>query len=186
MISEIDNRIKKLETLLLERPHAIRKLSGVPFIIFPYPPNNELSMIGKIEQLVERLEYNDKKVADLDARDLIFNILKEKGILESVIEVEKEGEDELGAGLKSAFFEESSKGLGSLPERIIELTDDNDIIVLHHLGILYPFSSLSVLFSNLENKIDTPFVAFYPASKEGKTLKFLDETEGSYYRAKVI
>lgn len=186
MNSDIIDRKDKLQELLLERPHSIRKLSGVPFIVFPYPPTDELEMIEEIEQFVDKLDFEGKDVADLDMRDLIYQILEEKGILDSVIEVEKDDDEELGSGLKSVMFEEVDKELGALPQKILNEIHDSEIAVIHHLGILYPFSSLSVIFSNLENKVDIPFVAFYPAEKEDKTLKFLNETEGSYYRAKVI
>ncbi len=183
---DFDERIKKLETLLIERPHAVRKLSGVPFIIFTYPPDDELKVIEEIEVFIEKLEYKDKKVASLDARDLIFSILEEKDIVDSVIEVEKDDIDELGSGLKSVLFEGVGKDTGALPGLILSKMESADIAVLHHLGILYPFSSLSVLFSNLENKVYKPLVDFYPAKKEGKTLEFLNKSKGSYYRAKVI
>jgi len=57
---------------------------------------------------------------------------------------------------------------------------------MYRCGILYPFSSISVILGQLENVVDTPLIVFYPAIKQGKDLRFLDETNGTYYRAKVI
>lgn len=186
MSSELEDRINELEDLVLNRFHEIGKRTGVPFVIFHYPPSSELNMREKIDSFVDRLEYEDIEVLKIDLRELFFSILEEKGLIESVIDVEKEEKDDLMDALRPVFFEGVGEKLGDLPQSIIDMKEEGDIIILYDLGILYPLSSLSTIFTNLENKIDKPVIAFYPSEKEGKKLKFLDETEGSYYRAKVV
>ena len=186
MSSNYRERLEELETLVLEKRHTIDNLSGVPFVVFPYEPEKELTIEEDISAFVEKLEFNDLSVARIDLRDLVFSILDEQGLLESVIELEKEDPEELRAGLNSTFFEEYETNRGTLIEELIERAEDRDIVVIHRCGILYPFSSISVILGQLENIVQTPLVVFYPAVKHGKDLRFLDETEGTYYRARVV
>jgi hypothetical protein len=117
---------------------------------------------------------------------MVFTILEEENLLESVIEVEKNNPEDLREGLNSAFFEEYGESRGKLIDALIEEINGHDTAVIYRCGILYPFSSLSVILGQLENVIETPLIVFYTAVKEDKTVRFLDETEGQYYRAKVI
>jgi len=186
MSSKLDDRIDELEDLITNRFHEIGKRSGVPFIIFPYPPSSGLRMEKKIDSFVDRLEFEDKDVVTINMREVFFSILKERGLIDSVIEMEKERKEELSDALRPVFFEGVGDDLGDLPKSVLEKKDEGDLIVLHQLGILYPFSSLSSILTELENKVEKPVVAFYPAEKDGQELEFLGETDGSYYRAKVI
>ena len=186
MSSDYDERMKKLELLVLEKRQTIDNLSGVPFVVFPYPPEKELSVENDIDSFVEKLEFNELSVSLIDLRDLVFTILQEENLLESVIEVEKNNPEDLREGLNSAFFEEYVESRGKLIDALVEEINGHDTAVIYRCGILYPFSSLSVVLGQLENVIETPLIVFYPAVKEDKTVRFLDETEGQYYRAKVI
>ena len=186
MSSDYRDRLEELESLVLEKRHTIDNLSGVPFVVFPYPPEKELSVEDDIDSFIEKLEFNELSVSCIDLRDLIFTILQDENLLESVIEVEKNNPNDLNEGLNSAFFEEYEQSRGKLIESLIGDIKDRDVAVMYRCGILYPFSSLSVILGQLENVVETPLIVFYPAVKEDKTVRFLDETEGQYYRAKVI
>lgn len=187
MSSDIENRLNDLEDLILNRPDEIGKRTGIPFIIFPYPPTSGLGMLKRINSFIEKLEYNDKKVAEINMRELFFSILEERSLTTSVFEVEKNEEEDLSKALRPVFFEKFKDELGSLPQLIINKKENADVMIMYNLGILYPFSSLSNVLTNLENYIHIPLIAFYPAEEKiGKELRFLGETNGSYYRAKVI
>lgn len=186
MSSEYRERLTELEALVLERPHTIDNLNGVPFVVFPYDPKKELSREDDIRAFIEKLRFNDLDVAEIDLRNTVFTILTEENLLENVIAVERNRPDELREGLNAAFFEEYSDNHGELIERLINRIDGSDAAVIYRCGVLYPFSSLSVVLGQLENLVETPVVVFYPAVKENKNLRFLDETEGHYYRARVI
>jgi hypothetical protein len=186
MSSEYHERLGELETLMLEKRHSVDNLSGVPFVIFPYPPEKELSVEDDIDGFIDKLQFNELNVAEIDLRDTVFTLLKEESLLENVIEVEKSRPDDLREGLNSAFFEEVGGEHGKLINTLLSDIEGNDVAVVYRCGVLYPFSSLSVILGQLENVVETPLVVFYPAVKENKSLRFLDETEGNYYRARVI
>lgn len=187
MSSEFQKRVEELESLVIDRPHRVGSRTGVPFVVFPYDPDHELTVDTRVTEFIDKLEYKGRTVAALDIRDMVFSILSDKNLLSTVVDVEREdGTKELEAGLKSTLFEPSGNAKGTLIERILEQTRDADVAVAYRLGVLYPFSSLSVILSHLENEVDIPLIVFYPAVVRGKNLRFLDETDGSYYRAKVI
>lgn len=186
MSSDYRERLEDLESLVLKKRDKIDNLSGVPFVVFPYPPEKELSVEDDIESFVEKLEYNELSVARIDVRNLIFTILQEENLLESVIEVERNNPEDLREGLNSAFFEEYDQSRGKLIDALVERIENHDTAIMYRCGILYPFSSLSVILGQLENLVGTPLIVFYPAVVKDNTIRFLDETEGRYYRAKVI
>ena len=186
MSSSRQDRLEELETLVIENPHTIDNLSGVPFVVFPYAPKKELTVEEDIEDFIEKLRFNNLDVAEIDLRDTVFTLLTEQKLLESVVDVEKNRSDELREGLNAAFFEEYGDSRGELIDRLLAQIEGSDVAVVYRCGVLYPFSSLSVILGQLENVVETPVVVFYPAVKENKNLRFLDETEGHYYRAKVV
>lgn len=186
MSSNYRDRLNELEELVLEKSHTIDNLSGVPFVVFPYAPEKELDVEDDVQGFIEKLQYNDLSVAAIDLRDLVFSILKQQNLLESVVEVEKENPADLREGLNSTLFEEFGSNRGMLIDGLVDRIDGHDVAIIHRCGILYPFSSISVVLGHLENVIDTPLIVFYPAVKDGKNLRFFDESNGSYYRAKVI
>jgi hypothetical protein len=179
--------MEELESLVLDRPQKVGSRTGVPFVVFPYEPDRELAVEDKITGFVEKLDFRGRNVAVIDIRDAVFSILRDKGLLDTVVEVEKEdGSTELEGGLKSTLFESTDNSHGALIDHVLGRVRDADVAVVYRFGVLYPFSSLSVVLSHLENEVGIPLIAFYPAVVEGKSLTFLDETDGSYYRAKVI
>lgn len=187
MSSEFQSRMEELESLVIDRPQSVGSRTGVPFVVFPYEPDRELSVDAEVTEFVGKLDFEERDVAVVDIRDAVFSILSDKGLLDTVIEVEKEdGSTELEDGLKSTLFEPTDSSRGALIEYIVESAKDADVAVIYRFGVLHPFSSLSVILSHLENVVDIPLVAFYPAIVDGKSLRFLDETNSSYYRAKVI
>jgi hypothetical protein len=176
----------ELKTLLLEERESIGDLSGVPFVVFPYDPNKELKMENEhIDWLLEKLEFEDVEVAKVDMRDHFFSLLEKKGRLDRAIEVEKErGTEEVSESLNGLLYEEVD-GKGALIQELLEEIEGCEVAVIYRTGILYPFTSISVIFQRLENVVEVPIVVFYPADNEDG-VRFMGETESSYYREKVI
>ena len=64
----------------------------VPFFICPYPARDGLSMHDDRRDLIERISHAGVKVLDLDLYDLSLAILKERDILQQILEVEADSE----------------------------------------------------------------------------------------------
>lgn len=186
MPSDRQKRLEDIERLVLKERDKIGKRTGVPFIVFPYSPDEGLNVDQEIRSLVKKLEFKEQNVAEVDLREMVFSALEDREILDNVIELERQDSDRLLEGLKSSLLNETD-GDG-LAARIQERAAEADTVIVHRMGILYPFASGSTLMGQLEGRTpsDTPIVFFYPASVEGDTLRFLDETEGAYYRARVV
>jgi hypothetical protein len=186
MLSDFQTRLEEVERLVREDREEVGKRAGVPFIVFTYDPADEIDVDGEIRSLIEKLEYHDQAVAAIDMRDLVFSVLEERGILDNVIDLERRDREQLLSGLKSSLLDDGE--MGQLASAIATQAEDADTVVVYRMGILYPFASASTLMGQLETNTpdDTPIVFCYPATVDDKSLRFLDESEGTYYRAKVI
>jgi hypothetical protein len=192
MAFEYQERLGEVEELVKDRRSDIGKRTGVPFIVYTYPPEEELKVDEEIRNLIGNLEYNGQTVEAIDLRDLVFSILEDEKILDAVIDQERRDKAKLLEGLKSSLLYGSS-GPGKLASRILERAEGADTVVIYRMGILYPFASGSTLMGQLEGQVpadaddnDIPIVLCYPATTDENTLHFLNESDGTYYRAKVI
>ena len=186
MISDLEERLTEVERLVRDDREEVGKRAGVPFIVFTYDPSNEIEVDKAIRGQIEKLEFNDQNVAAIDMRELVFSILEDRGILENVIDIERRDRDKLLDGLKSSLLDDGE--MGQLASAIATEAENADTVIVYRMGILYPFASASTLMGQLETNTpdDTPIVFCYPAKVDDKNLRFLDESEGTYYRARVI
>jgi len=184
--TNLQSRMEELEELTIDNRGQIGRRTGVPFVVFTYDPDDELSMESTIDGYVKKLQARGQTVELIDIRDVVFSILKDQRILDRVVDKEKSAPEELGEGLSTALLGGRTDSLGKIASTIIDRVEDVDTAVMYRTGILYPFAGVSSILMQLENEIDTPLVVFYPAIREGKSLRFLDKTEGTYYRARVI
>lgn len=186
MPSEIQTRLEEVERLVRDDREEVGKRAGVPFIVFPYDPTDEIQADDEIRNLIEKLKYNDQNVAEIDMRALVFNTLEDRGILENVIDLERRDRNQLLDGLKSSLLDDGE--IGQLASEIAKQAQESETVIVYRMGILFPFASASTLMGQLETNTpeDTPIVFCYPAKVDDNDLRFLDESEGTYYRAKVI
>jgi len=186
MPSNFQERLEEVERLVRDDRDEVGKRAGVPFIVFTYNPADEIEVDEEVRNLIDKLEYHDQTVAAIDMRELVFNILEDRGILENVIELEQRDRERLLDGLKSSLLDDGK--MGKLASAIAAQAEDADTVIVYRMGILYPFASASTLMGQLETNTpdETPIVFSYPAKVDDKSLRFLDESEGTYYRARVI
>jgi hypothetical protein len=186
MPSDLQKRLEEVERLVRNDRDEVGKRAGVPFVVFTYDPGDEIKVDNEIRNLIEKLEFHDQDVAGIDMRELVFRTLEERGILDNVIELERRDSEQLLDGLKSSLLDDGE--MGELASAITAKAEEADTVVVYRMGILYPFASASTLMGQLEMNTpsDTPIVFSYPAKIDDKSLRFLDESEGTYYRARVI
>lgn len=186
MTSDFQQRLEEVERLVRDDRGEVSKHEGVPFIVFTYDPGDEIKVDEEIRYLIEKLEFHEQDVASIDMRELVFRTLEERGILDNVIELERRDREQLLDGLKSSLLDDGE--MGELASVIATKAEESDTVIVYRMGILYPFASASTLMGQLEMKTppDTPIVFCYPAKVDEGSLRFLDETEGTYYHARVI
>jgi len=186
MVSDFQSQLEEVERLVRDDRSQVGKRAGVPFIVFTYDPADEIEVDREVRNLIDKLEYHDQTVAAIDMRDMVFTVLEERGILENVIDLERRNREQLLDGLKSSLLDDGE--MGQLASAIATQAEEADTAIVYRMGILYPFASASTLMGQLEMNTpdDTPIVFCYPAKVDDKSLRFLDESEGTYYRARVI
>jgi len=182
----LQDKFYTLQDLLIKNPESIATHTGIPFVLLIYNPQDEYICQQLKNDTFQKLKDRAIKYVDIHLNKKIFEWLEEEGVLEQSFQIEASArtasnKEDLTNQLASIIKEK-------LIAHIIEISnqDSNQIIFLSRAGSLYPFVRVSNILSELENKIKNILVVFYPGSQEGKNLRFLNTTEGYYYRAMKI
>ncbi|MCR9111159.1 DUF1788 domain-containing protein [Marivita sp. XM-24bin2] len=160
----------------------------VPFFICPYEAVDGLSMTQDRKALVTRIEHAGVKVLDLSLYDLSLDILRDRGILDEILESEPDMEKgELKELLQGVLDPQTH-----LIPRIgaaIEATP-HDVIFLSGVGEVYPYIRSHNVLNNLQSTAkDRPTVLFFPGSythalATGASLDLFGRLhDDKYYRA---
>lgn len=160
----------------------------VPFFICPYKAVDGLSMMQDRKALVTRIEHVGVKVLDLSLYDLSLDILRDRGILDEILESEPDMEKgELKEMLQGVLDPQTH-----LIPRIgaaIEATP-HDVIFLSGVGEVYPYIRSHNVLNNLQSTAkDRPTVLFFPGSythalATGASLDLFGRLhDDKYYRA---
>jgi len=181
----IDIRLKLIEDRITNKDFLeSKKIAGeVPFYIFDYSPEYELRVRKFAKELTKKIEnYYGIKVIKLNLLELYLEILKEKDILNDVIEREKEvGSEALGNILINIVEgEEISKKIG-------EKAEECNLILLDGVGSVYPLIRTHSTLNKLQpifNNNDKPVLMFFPGSYSGMGLRLFNIYPADhYYRA---
>ena len=160
----------------------------VPFFICPYKAIDGLSMMQDRKALVTRIQHAGVKVLDLSLYDLSLDILRERDILDEILESEPDMEKgELKEMLQGVLDPQTH-----LIPRIgaaIEATP-HDVIFLSGVGEVYPYIRSHNVLNNLQSTAkDRPTVLFFPGSythalATGASLDLFGRLhDDKYYRA---
>ena len=160
----------------------------VPFFICPYKAIEGLSMMQDRKALVTRIEHAGVKVLDLSLYDLSLDILRERDILDEILESEPDMEKgELKEMLQGVLDPQTH-----LIPRIgaaIEATP-HDVIFLSGVGEVYPYIRSHNVLNNLQSTAkDRPTVLLFPGSythalATGASLDLFGRLhDDKYYRA---
>jgi hypothetical protein len=160
----------------------------VPFFICAFEPEDGLTMPEDREDLIARLGHIGVRVLDIDLYDLSLQILKDRGILEQLLDIEPE--------IEKAELKELLQGVLDAQEHLIpaigqRITDNpHDVIFLSGVGEVYPFLRSHNVLNNLQSTAkDRPTVMFFPgkythALATGASLELFGQLhDDKYYRA---
>lgn len=154
----------------------------IPFYIVPYNPEQENDIVQKTKQLKDRLSRDGISTYEINLFDLSLNMLKERGILDKVIEKEKSlSKSKLFKTLQGVLDSETK-----LIPRIAELAKENpsQMLFLTGVGQVFPFIRSHTILNNLQNYIkDRPTVMFFPGAYGADLSLFGKLKDDNYYRA---
>ena len=156
----------------------------IAFYIFDYAPEQELQIREHIEFLLKQLPKAapDLKVTHINLFDLIIDYLKERKLLDKVLQMQQQkGDAAVQKALEAPLH--ASKLLPSFQKAADP--ENNGLVLVSGVGNVYPLLRTHSLLNNLHPVMgQTPLVLFFPGSYDGQALKLFGSLEDdNYYRA---
>lgn len=160
----------------------------VPFFICPYPAEEGLSMVEDRLDLVTRITHAGIAVLDLSLYDLSLTILKERGILDQILEIEPDTDKGEIRELLQSVLDPKANLIPKIGDAIA--ATPHDVIFLSGVGEVYPYIRSHNVLNNLQSTAkDKPTVLFFPGSythalATGASLDLFGRLhDDKYYRA---
>jgi len=160
----------------------------IPFFICPYPAEEGLSMNEDRRDLVTRITHAGFAVLDLSLYDLSLSILEDRGILETIFEIEPDTDKGEIRELLQSVLDPKANLIPKIGDAI-EATP-HDVIFLSGVGEVYPYIRSHNVLNNLQSTAkDKPTVLFFPGSythalATGASLDLFGRLhDDKYYRA---
>jgi hypothetical protein len=176
-------RFAELEERVIATISGRRPLLDVPYYLFTYDPGLELRCLRECQSLGKRLRAKGHSVQVISLAEWLVDALEALGCLDADFQTLETTE-------RSRVQQDLERELPKLlAERLRqELADKGPThcAILVRTGALFPFVHVSTLLSAVEGHVRCVLVVAYPGRQEGESLRFLDETNGSYYRAEVL
>lgn len=191
------------KTLPEQEEHLYAVLSGrrfllmeglsneVPFFIYPYPPEDALTVAGAKKRVKNRLAGAGVSVFEVNLYDLSVELLKERGVWEKVLAAEP--------GQDKDDFREMLQGMLDPQLHIAPAIRDRlageqfDIFFLTGIGEVFPYIRSHNVLNNLQSVVTgKPMLMFFPGRYEqsdtlGSSLVLFGRLkDDQYYRAKNI
>jgi len=184
-LERLEEKFEKLyQTFINDNFLSMKALGGgIPFYISSYNPSQEVKVFDEVDRLINRLKLKGISVYEINLFDLVIDLLKNRGILEKLIQKEAAlSKDKLFKTLQGAI--DTQKYLIPKIEEIIE-ENPSKIVFLTGIGQVYPFIRSHTVLNNLQNSIkDRPTVMFFPGVYDGTSLSLFGKLEDdNYYRA---
>lgn len=160
----------------------------VPFFICPFMPEESVGMERLQRQLSSRLEKEGVRVLEINLYDLSLDILKERGILEQIFEMEESTpKDQLKELLQGVLDPETHL----VPAIATALSsNDFDVLFLSGIGEVFPYIRSHNVLNNLQSTAkEKPTVMFFPGDythslETGASLDLFGKLhDDKYYRA---
>ncbi len=186
MNQKLSERINKIIPRIESKEFLESKGLGneIAIYIFDYSPEYELEMRSQIEFIIKQVgkKHSHIKIAHVNLFKLIIDYLKNRGLLDRALKLQKEkGDKALYKALSGPLSEEK------IAKEFIETAqpDNNDIIFMSGIGNAWPILRSHTLLNNLHPHMrGKPLVVFYPGVYDGQGLSLFGKLkDNNYYRA---
>lgn len=167
----------------------------VPFFVYLYEPRDELQCIAQFATAAKALEGKGFSVQVVYLGQVLAGVLRKSLYL---TEQGKRAEARDRQGLLRelgdtdalpALLADTLLDGGEGSYQALRGGSQGRCAILLRAGALYPLAHVSQLLNGLENKTNWTVVVPFPGRRSPdhpEALRFLDETEGTYYRARVV
>ncbi len=160
----------------------------IPFFICPYEPKEAVEMARIQRQLINRLNQAGVRILEINLYDMAVELLKERGILEQILQVEPTvSKDELKELLQGVLDSEAHL----IPEIAKRMScSEFDVLFITGVGEVFPYIRSHNVLNNLQRTAkEKPTVMFFPGAythslENGASLDLFGRLhDDKYYRA---
>lgn len=151
--------------------------------IFQYDPKNEIY----IRQNMPYILKQNARFKSFDLYEVIIDILKQNEVLDSYLELERDGYKDLAYnGIAGSL--RLGHGENEITKYISDRINENDIIFITGVGKAYPILRTHTLIASMQIKFkDQMVVVMYPGKYTDRSFSlFSIFPDSNYYRAKLI
>lgn len=159
--------------------------NDIGFWIFDYPiEQDDLVMEYLNDIVIPSLQTPpcQLRVVHINLFEFLIELLKERNLLDKVIELQKKSGDQKTLDAIRPVLKEDK-----LAQKLTSMInhDQTDIVILSGVAAAYPMLRTHTLLSALHPFMqDTPLVMFYPGKYDGQSLRLFNTLEDDhYYRA---
>lgn len=167
----------------LIKPDFGSNLGGeLPLYIQPFPKKQQSQIGSEIHRLMSRLEKKGISSVAINLYDLCIDILQEEGILDTILENEKDIEhNDLVATLDSVL--DIQQVIIPRIQRIIEEKQPQFVFV-HAIGRVYPFVRSHGILNNIDElTAHCHLIFFFPGEYNNQQLSLFGRiSDENYYR----
>ena len=163
----------------------------VPFFIYPFEPEDALSVAQSKKRLKNKLSAQGITVFEINLYDLSVDILKARGVWDRVLAIESEQEKADFRELLQSMLDPEQHITPAIRDRLADA--DYDVFFLTGIGEVFPYIRSHNVLNNLQSVAATkPMLLFFPGRYEqsdvlGSSLVLFGRlTDDQYYRAKNI
>jgi hypothetical protein len=164
----------------------------VPFFIYPYDPADALEVAQAKKRIKNKLAVEHGiNVREVNLYDLSVEILKERGVWERVLELERDQDKEDFREALQGMLDPQIHIAPAIRSRIEG--DEFDILFLTGIGEVFPYIRSHNVLNNLQSVVTgKPMLMYFPGRYEqsdvlGSSLVLFGKLkDDQYYRAKNI
>ena len=160
----------------------------VPFFICPFKPEEAVAMERSQHALINRLEKAGVQILAIDLYDLSIKILRDRGIWEQILEMEKSVSKEQFKELLQGVLDPEAHLIPAIADKLASA--DFEVLFLSGVGEAYPCIRSHNVLSNLQSTAkEKPTILFFPGAytysrESGASLDIFGRLhEDRYYRA---
>lgn len=167
----------------LVSPDFGQNLGGeLPLFIQPIPVCKQSELTGQTNRLVSRLAKKDKHSIIIDLYELCIRILEEEGVLQTLLEEEKELDEDAISSTMDSLLDIKEVVIPRISQII---TDNNpDFAFITGVGRVYPFLRSHGVLNNIEELANNcNLVLFFPGEYNNLQLSLFGIiSDENYYR----
>lgn len=186
MNDALKERLNKIMDRITSPEFLSNSQSGgeIGFHIFDYPPEYELEVRQHVDFVVDKASKRkpELRIAHVNLFQVMIDYLKERGLLEKALTMQKtKGDEAMFKALKGPLHEEK---IAKVFAKVAQ-PENHDFVFMTGVGNSYPLLRSHTLLNNLHPLMGgTPLVVFYPGAYDGQGLSLFSKMkDNNYYRA---